>query len=741
FETEALGPTEVKGKVEPVPVFRVLGPKQVPGKVRGIEGLESPLVGRELEFGTLLEALERLRAGVGGIVTITGEAGIGKSRLVAEVRRCHPEGTEGSRSSGDEIPFGLAQGRLRYAQNDRRLSVQWVEGRCLSYGTSTAYLLWLDVLREWIAVASEDRPERVATALRDRVQMLCPERFDDVYPYLARLISLPLEDEEEAALSNLEGEKLKARTFQAVEELIECAAQQRPLAIVCEDLHWADPTSIELLEQLLALTDRVSVLFICVFRPDPEHGSWRMRETAARIYRHRHTSLHLQPLSVLDSASLVSNLLQAAGAPAGGVEDLPPPLKERILQVTEGNPLYVEEVLRSLVDEGALVRDESSGRWRGVLDVVDIALPGTLQGVLLSRIDRLQEEAKRVLQMASVIGRIFLYRVLEAIAKEERELDRHLLTLQRQEMIRERTRIPELGYIFKHELTREAAYNGLLKKQRRLFHRQVAEALERLFPDRIEEQLGLLAHHWERAGVSDRAVDYMVRAGDQAQREYACREAIEHYTRALELVEAARVPDQALAASILERRAKAYIAPDGMGLARQDLHRVLAWSRLVGNRRKEAETLLDLIMPLLTGHEIDEAMACAQQANDIAVALEDNLLVARSTGALGGAYCTKGELDKANTYLQAALAAGKATGATECVGEALFYAMMERNWVADFRGALALVAETMELAEEVRDPNWAYRALFVGALANCGLGEYELALATLSQAEELAEKA
>jgi tetratricopeptide (TPR) repeat protein len=211
-------------------------------------------------------------------------------------------------------------------------------------------------------------------------------------------------------------------------------------------------------------------------------------------------------------------------------------LKWRILSRAEGNPFYVEEIIRSLMDSGAIVQDEATGCWQAIRDVADIAIPDTLYGVLMARIDRLQEETKRVLQLAAVIGRIFLYRVLAAIAREERELDDHLLTLQREEMIRQRARLPELEYIFKHHLTQEAAYNGLLKRERRVFHRQVAEALERLFPDRMEEQAGLLAHHWERAEEPEKAQHYLYQAGEQARRQYANQEAITYFRRALALL-------------------------------------------------------------------------------------------------------------------------------------------------------------------------------------------------------------
>ncbi|MGD2178282.1 MAG: ABC transporter substrate-binding protein, partial [Anaerolineae bacterium] len=508
FETAALGPIEVKGKTEPVSLYRVLSPKAAPGKARGIAGLDSPLVGREAEWGVLRQAIERLHAGVGGIVTIVGEAGIGKSRLVAELRK-----ETHSRDSGP------VQGSS---------APRWAEGRCLSYGTSIAYLLWLDVLRGLLGVTPEATPARALDMLQTRVMALCPESFDAVYPYLARLMSLPLEDGLAARLDDTDSQDLKTSTFRAIETLIACAASEHPLVLVCEDLHWADPTSIELLQQLLSLTDRTGLLLICVFRPRRESRCWRVREAAARDYPHRHADVSLEPLSSDQSQALVRNLLR--------IHSIPAPFRQRILSVAEGNPFYVEEILRGLIDQGVVIADEVTGGWQVAEGAADIELPTTLHGALLARIDGLQEDTKRVLQMASVIGRIFLYGILEAIAREERDLDERLITLQRQQMIRERARIPEREYIFKHELTREAAYNGLLKKDRRAFHRGVARALEQLFPERVEEQLGVLAHHWERSGDAQRAIVYLLRAGDQARMVYAHEEATDYYQRALEFL-------------------------------------------------------------------------------------------------------------------------------------------------------------------------------------------------------------
>jgi predicted ATPase len=466
-------------------------------------------VGREDEFRALQEAVERLREGVGGIVTVVGEAGIGKSRLVAEARAT--------------------------AEVVREPPLRWIEGRCLSYAMNVAYQLWLDVLRGWLNVAPDAPPLTVRDTLREQVYLLCEDCFDQVYAYLGRMLSLPLENHIASRLHGLDGESLQFITFRAVETLLKRAAEQHPLVVVCEDLHWADTTSLALLERLLALPDRVPLLLLCVFRPERAHDCWRIKEMAARDYAHGHTDLQLETLSSSASEVLIGNLLH--------VTDLPQTLRMRILDHAEGNPLYVEEILRSLIDGRIIIHDASLGQWHTTQDVSDISIPDTLHGVIAARIDRLPEETKRILRLASVIGRIFTYSILSAIVSSppvqgesgRGSLDSHLLALRRFQLIRQRQRVPEREYAFKHHLTQEAAYGTLLRRKRRAAHRRVAEALETLYPDRVEGQLGLLAYHWEQAGENEQAADYLRRAGEQAAAQYANKEAIGYLTRALDL--------------------------------------------------------------------------------------------------------------------------------------------------------------------------------------------------------------
>ncbi|UCC61498.1 MAG: tetratricopeptide repeat protein [Anaerolineae bacterium] len=764
FETEALGPIQVKGKAAPIHVYRVLAARVAPGKLRGIAGLESPLVGRQAELRALGEAVERLQAGVGGIATIMGEAGLGKSRLVAEVRL----------QSANQ-------------QTGETAGLQWVEGRCLSHGTAIAYLLWLDVLRGLLGVTVEDSPVAVGDALQEWVQTLCPERFEGVYPFLGWLMSLPLQAKEEATMRELEGESLKLRTFHAVETFIECAAGRRPLVLVCEDLHWADPTSIELLEQLLALTDRAPLLLICIFRPQTEQGAWRIKEIAARLYRHRHTGLWLAPLSVAESEALVGNLLRVEGPHPEAVEGLPHDLKRRILSHAEGNPFYVEEIIRSLIDSRAIVPDEVTGHWQAAQDMADIAIPRTLHGVLMARIDRLPEETKRILQLAAVVGRIFLYRVLAAIAQEDRagpegnqrELDEHLLILQREGMIRERARVPELEYIFKHHLTQEAAYNSLLKRARRVFHRRVAEALEQLFPDRMDEQAGLLAHHWEQAEEPDKALNYLLPAGDRARRLGASLEAIGFYQSALQKAAALKAPSRTVELHHLhERLGDVYLvnlsrqdeALDhyasflalaeseqdvargarkvaGVHLARGDLteaqkHYETALARLssLPPLAEASRVHFGLASLLVYRNRLDEAEGHARASLEISDQIADARGLADANKVLGVIASRRGELEAACEYDEHSLGFYRELGDLPRTAQACNNVGDSYRLLGQMGRALERLNEGLKLARRIGDTR--DEALLLTTMAELFLdqGQWETAIAHLERALPLAEE-
>ena len=489
---------------------------------RKIDLLTSPLVGRDTELDALKGVIADVQRGLGAIVSLVGDAGIGKSRLVAELRSYVDDANPPLEASNDPEPDGP----------------RWIKGRCLSFASGSAYHVWHRILRRLFRIPEACTQETECQLLQDDIGRVCPDQGDRLTPYLARLMGLPVSETDAAMLDNLrEAGRLQNATFRAVEAVLGCAAARRPLVLVLEDLHWADDTSLALLEHLLTLTDRAAVLFLCVFRPETTHGCWALREVASRRYPHRHLDLTLSPLDEISQRQLVDNLLEAVRKREGKVPE--PAILEPVIARAEGNPFFTEEILRSLIEGRHAASEEGEG---GTLwaqpDPLD--LPDTVRAVLTMRIDRLPGTARRVLQLASVVGRIFSYPVLAETAQlsdPSTALDDVLVRLQRDQLIREQGRLPERTYIFEHQLTLEAAYATLLHRKRRALHRRVAQALEALYPDRIETMLGRLAHHWEHAGDAERAIDYLRRAGQQAASQYANVEAVGFFTRALRLLD------------------------------------------------------------------------------------------------------------------------------------------------------------------------------------------------------------
>jgi ABC-type oligopeptide transport system substrate-binding subunit len=352
------------------------------------------------------------------------------------------------------------------------------------------------------------------------------EGGEQVLPYLARLLGVRLEGELDERVRILDGETLKRQTLVSITQYFEKLAYSQPTVAVFEDLHWADPSSLEALELLLSITDRTPLMLLLLSRLEREQASWQIKLKAETDFAHRYTEIQLKPLSASQQNQLVNNLLR--------IVDLPESVRELIQEHAEGNPFYLEEIVRSLIEQGAIIR--VGNQWQATREILDVDIPNTLQGVLLARLDRLQEDVRRTLQLASVIGRSFLYSILEVISEAEQQLDQHLTQLQRVDLVREKARIPELEYMFKHSLTQEAAYSSLLLSRRSEFHRKVGEALEKLFPDRLEEFYGLLAHHFEAAGENQKAIEYLTRAGDKSRSMGELNEAIDYYQRTIPLL-------------------------------------------------------------------------------------------------------------------------------------------------------------------------------------------------------------
>jgi len=508
FTLRDLGEVPVKGKTTALAMFELIEAKAEPSSGRGIEGLRSPLVGRDSELERLSSALASLQEGLGQIVVVLGEAGIGKTRLVQETMQ-------------QEVPAELEEISAPFS------SLRWLEGRSLSYGSSLSFWPIMQLILADLGLSDGDAEVKIKAALRHRVSDLLGDDSDEFLPYLFHILGLKQDEAARDMLQALDGETVKHQIKKSVRRYFTCMAESEPTILVFEDTHWADPSSLEILEDLFSATDQCSLMLLILMRVERDHSSWKAKLKAETDYGHRYTDIHLKRLSKNDSDQLVDHLLEVA--------DLPDDVRRLMMDRSEGNPFYLEEIIRNLIDQGVLIHEEAT--WRATKEIAQVSIPDSLHGVLQARIDRLGEDVRRTLQLAAVIGKSFLYRILESITEAERELDAHLAQLQRVDLVREKTRRPELEYIFKHSLSQEAAYGSLLVERRREFHLKVGEAIEHLFADRVEDLVGLLAHHFYRAEELEKAADYLIRASGKGWMEGSLQESIDLSHQALSVYE------------------------------------------------------------------------------------------------------------------------------------------------------------------------------------------------------------
>jgi len=388
FDVEDLGEIEVKGKAEPVHAYRVLGRKATPGSKRGLAGigLDSPMIGRDEPLERLTDLLDVVRAGGGRIAFVIGEPGIGKSRLLAELRKVAEAPAEGA------------------------LPATWIEGRCVSYGRNLPYQLLIDVVRSILglsfgipeAEARRTLDARLADLLTD-----VAEEVPDTAPYLASLLGLPLRPDE-VERTALDPDVMQGRIVAATHRLLRGLTRRGPVALVLEDVHWADPASLDVARQLMPLSTGLPILIVAAMRAETDSPGWAFIEQARQLFGDSITEIRLEPLSEADSRTLISNLLE--------IESLPEPIRTAIMARAEGNPFFVEEVVRMLIERGVI--EARGDRWVATGAISTAEIPENLHGLLLARIDGLPESAKRSLRIAAVIGRQFPVRVLERVVAD-----------------------------------------------------------------------------------------------------------------------------------------------------------------------------------------------------------------------------------------------------------------------------------------------------------------------------------
>ena len=502
FGWRPAGRLALKGKSEPVAAYEVtgLGPAQGRFDMVAQRGL-TRFVGRDPELGQLLSAWEHAASGNGQVVSVVGEAGLGKSRLLHELKQ---------RLVERDAPF--------------------YEGSCFAYGEVTPYLPFLHVLR---SVLREEPVDAHLASLK---------MPSEAALFIHQLLGHPVEDD---LFSRLPAAVVRQRTVEALRDLVLAEAAARPVALIVEDVHWIDAASQEVLSGLVEAMPRVPLLLVLVYRPEYLHvwadkayhaeislsrlggasSAAMVRAILAKPYAGR---VALERLSPEQSQAMIQDLLGTAAVPRE--------LEELIATRTDGNPLFVEELTRSLLESGDLAR--RSDGYVLTRPAEALSVPTSVQGVLLERVDRLNPALKTLLQSASVLGHVFTYPLLGAVAQTNGDLDRKLLELEDLEFIYPASLAPEREYSFKHVLTQEAVYDTLLRSQRDAYHEKAGQALEALYPERLEEFYERLAYHYTRTPNTGKALEYLELANRKAARAYAMTEAKSYFDQAMELFEA-----------------------------------------------------------------------------------------------------------------------------------------------------------------------------------------------------------
>jgi len=677
-----LGPTDV----DRVAAHAVLHAQPHAEMARGAD-VGAPFVGRTRELDLLLDVYHRSAAGQGHVVLLAGEAGIGKSRLLSELRE-------------------------RLAPLPHR----WIEGRCASYGAATPFLPLIDALRSDAGIDDRDDEASASRKLEASIAALGDD-LEWTLPYIKLLLSLPSDD---TAATALDAASRRSELFRALRACMLRAAEQAPLLVVVEDLHWADPASIEWLTFLADVVPTARFLLIVSHR------------TGTRLpFAERSYCVHvgLPPLSGADMAAMTGALLGTAAVPDS--------VRVLVAGKAEGNPFFVEELVRSLLEDGSLRRDGDHIVLARLLD--DLSVPDTVQDVLIARLDRLAEDSRRAIQVASVIGREFALRLLARISDVGERIRSQVDELRSLELIYEKALHPELAYMFKHALTHDVAYESVVAERRRALHGIIGRAIEELYADRLPEHFETLALHFSRAEDWPRALDYHRQSADKAAEAHANRAVVEHCRAALAIAER---PD---AVADAETRARLF---DRLGLAHFHLSEYAdsgaAYEAAASHTPSDASRALSLASAGYShfwAHAYADAMRCNAAA--LALSRQGGLPAGAALAIAFDAFFRVVRVGNLREYAASTEAALEVCRRhPDALAEAHGSLQMAQmgEWSGDYAAAIPHAERCVTLSRALRRPELLVLGSWFLGKARCCAGDVGGALTLLNDAYDLCDR-
>jgi class 3 adenylate cyclase/tetratricopeptide (TPR) repeat protein len=486
FDFKELEPASIKGKSAPIRIYKVLAPKEHPIKIHRLHGFKAELIGRPVEMKQLADAARKLKGGTGAVFSIYGNAGTGKSRLIQEFKSS----------------LNLEE-------------TQWLEGQAYPYSQNIPYFPLINLLNRSLQIEEGTPPEEIREKVEAGLGILIGEN-QNLIPYVGSLFSLSYPE-----IEDVSPEHWKAQLQKAIKLVLGALAERAPTVVCLEDLHWADPSFLKLI-QLLISDFRKPVLFLCVYRPIISLFTSHQISNMVTPYQ----EIRLQDLSISESQGMVESLLKT--------DEIPLELQRFLQDKVEGNPFYIEEVINSLIESETLICD--NGNWKLTREITEVEISSTIHGLISGRLDRLEKETKRIIQEASVIGRTFFYEILNRVTEMKYQIDQSLRSLERLDLIRTRALQPDLEYIFKHALTQEVVYNGLLKKERQAIHERIGRVMEHLFNEKLPEYYETLAYHFQWGQSLPKAVDYLIKSGIKSLKRYSLDEAHRYFQEAYDIL-------------------------------------------------------------------------------------------------------------------------------------------------------------------------------------------------------------
>ena len=692
FDFEPLGSSEVRGKREHERTYRVLGQSRQSSWIGNEHSRDMPFTGRTAELASIRSAIDDLRFnGRGRIITISGEAGIGKTRLIEEV--------------------------IRYVRSrstdDGGLSVALLENRVNPYEGSRPYAGLQARFRKVFGINEGDSSQVVREKFIERSSQFPEEFRERAARVIQRVMALDIDGlAENREIDGFEPDEFKAELTAIVSQIVRGWNPDGAFILLGEDYQWGDAASLEVVSHLYQLLHERPVLFISTFRPDPNAPITRNLKRIRQEYSGYMLEIELTPLPAIDAENLV-------GALIAGDSDEAEELREVILARSEGNPLFIEELVHALSEQGALEAcDAEPVRWKlsHQAAALQLSIPTSLQALLLERIDRLPADARRTLQQAAILGRTFSHRVLCDVAQISGDLDDQIETLRRLDLIRTGEGNPDDSLTFRHALIQEAAYETILLRHRREFHRRAAQTIERLYADRQSEYASDIGLHYYRAG-DEQGAEWLLRAAEQAQSVYEPEVVIDYATKAIELTGSS---DGLLAATAHQLRGRAFDMLGAFEDARADLQSVLDIARAQDDRDREWEALLEIGKLWL---ESDYARAGKYLQNALALArtLGDDRKIAHSLNRTGNWHVNIGEPGAARNDHEEALTIFERLEDDAGLAETLDLLGLARYLSADFSSSAASFRQSIQMFRERGDSRGLSSSLAMLALSGGGL--------------------